>query len=90
MGKDTVPSIVDLVRAAAPGLTEAQLGAIAAKLYADLGGSRPYIPKAPAAGKAWRLGEQLAAGMPLAQAFETVGVSESYGYKLISRSWRFR
>lgn len=90
MPKDTVMSIVDLVRAAAPGLSETQLGAIASRIYADLGGTRQYIPKAPAQGKALRLGGELAAGASLIQAFAAAGVSESYGYRLARRRWRFR
>jgi hypothetical protein len=39
----------------------------------DLAGDRLYFSKAPAVGKAFRLGEQIAAGVPLAQAFATVG-----------------
>lgn len=85
MGKDTVERIIEMIRAAAPELPEAKLGAIATKIHRDLGGSHHYVTKAPALGKAGRLGEQLAAGVSLVQAFARVGVSESYGYRLLRR-----
>jgi hypothetical protein len=90
MAKDTVETILDLIRAAAPELPADKLDTIARKIHQDLGGGAHYFPKAPAQGKAFRLGEQVAAGVPLAQAFASVGVSESYGYRLLSRTWRFR
>lgn len=90
MAKDAVESIVDMIRAAAPELPEQKLCAIALRIHRDLGGERLYIPKAPSVGKAVSLGEQIAAGVPLAQAFAAVGVSRSHGFALVSRRWRFR
>lgn len=49
------------------------------------GGARPYVAKAPAEGKAARLAESLAAGRPLREAFDAVGVSQRSGYRLIGR-----
>ena len=90
MEKDTVQSIVELVRAAAPELSEQQLAAIATGIHRDLGGTRRYFSKAPARGKALCLGEQLAAGVPLAQAFAEVGVCRRWGYRLVARRWPVR
>ena len=88
MPKDTVESIVDLVRAAAPELSDAQLSTIATRLHRDMGGERHYFAKAPSLGKAWSLGGEIAAGVPLAQAFANVGVSRATGFRLLSRRWR--
>jgi hypothetical protein len=88
MSKDAVDTLAELIRAAAPDLSAERARAIATRIGKDLAGDRLYFSKAPAAGKAWRLGEQIAAGVPLAQAFVTVGVSESYGYRLLRRAWR--
>jgi hypothetical protein len=88
MAKDLLDELVEQLRKAAPDFPEARLHAAARKLRSDMQGAKGWIRKEPAAGKAWRLGEQLAAGVPLAQAFEAVGVSQSYGYKLARRRWR--
>lgn len=90
MPKDPVLSVLDLVRAAAPELSEEKLGAIASTLAEHLGGKRIYFGKAPAQGKALRLGGAIAAGASLEQAFAAAGVSETYGYKLLRRRWRVR
>lgn len=85
MAKDTVRSILDQVRAAAPELSEDKLRTIASGIYRDLGGERHYIPKAPAEGKAIRLGHELAAGVPLAQAFANLGIPRRTGFRLLRR-----
>lgn len=90
MADDAVTRLRALIHAAAPELTEERLDAISGAILRDMGGEKHYFPKAPSLGKALRLGEQLAAGVPLAQAFETVGVSRRHGYRLISRRFRFR
>jgi hypothetical protein len=86
--KNALDLILDQVRAAAPELGEPQLQQIALGIQRDLGGTRHYLPKAPAWGKALCLGGQLAAGVPLAQAFAAVGVSKRYGFKLARRRVR--
>lgn len=49
------------------------------------GGERVYVQKAPGRGKAVRLGGNLAAGSSLSDAFAAVGVSRTWGYRLLSR-----
>jgi hypothetical protein len=88
--RSAVDKLADLIRAAAPDLPEGRAREIASSINNDLAGDRLYFAKAPAEGKALRLGEQLAAGVPLAQAFERVGVSRSTGYRLLNRTWRLR
>lgn len=51
----------------------------------EYGGQTVYFSKAPARAKAERLGELLAGGMPIAEAFREMGVSRSYGYRLLKR-----
>lgn len=88
MGKDTVESIIQMVRDAAPGIGDEALRTIAQRIHQDLGGTRPYIAKASAWGKALRLGDEIAAGVPLVQAFAKIGVSQRTGYRLIRRRVR--
>jgi hypothetical protein len=57
-------------------------------LRRDFGGEKHYVKKAPAEGKAFRLGSALAAGAALHQAFADVGVSRRQGYYLLKRRWR--
>lgn len=77
-----------LVAAAAPELSGECVAAIARRLQQDLGGGRVYFKKAPAAGKAVRLGHAIAAGVPLAQAFAEVDISRATGFRLLKRRWR--
>ncbi len=90
MGKDVLDELVRQILAAAPDIPPAAVQTAAARIRQDWGGERVYFKKAPAEGKALRLGTALAAGVPLTQACAEVGVSESYGYRLASRRWRVR
>lgn len=92
MGKDRdiVDEIFAQLRAAIPDLPDATLQGAALRIRQDWGGARAYVKKAPAEGKAFRLGTALAAGVPLAQAFADVGVSRSHGFSLARRRWRCR
>lgn len=91
MGKplNTVEEIIRLVRAAAPGLDEGQLERIARRLYTDMGGEQRYFPKAPTLGKAWRLGDVIAAGVPFAQAYQHAGMSRASAYRANGRRRRW-
>lgn len=88
MPEDVLDKIMAQVRAAAPELPAARVNAIALQIRRDIGGSACYIKKAPAAGKAFRLGVALAAGVPLSQAFGEIGISRATGFRLLRRRGR--
>jgi len=90
MAKDVLDELVRQILAAAPSIPPAAAESAANRVRQDWGGERVYIRKAPAEGKALRLGSALAAGVPLAQAFGEVGCSAGYGYRLIRRRWRIK
>lgn len=92
MGKDRdiVDEIFAQLRAAIPDLPDATLQGAALRIRQDWGGARAYVKKAPAEGKAFRLGTALAVGVPLAQAYELVGIGERYGRDLLKRRWKIR
>lgn len=87
---DLLDQIVAQLREAVPDYPAEKLLETARRIRQDLGGTEAYIKKAPALGKALSLGQQLAAGVPLDQAFVRAGISRSYGYVLLHRRWRFR
>lgn len=85
MSDDAIERILAQVRAAAPDLPDTTLKRIAHGIHADLGGERHYFTKAPAEGKAFSLGNALAAGVPLAQAFADLGLPRRTGFRLLRR-----
>lgn len=87
---DLLDDIMAQLSEAVPDYPQDKLRETALKIRRDIGGSEAYIRKAPAEGKAFGLGIALAAGVPLAQACEAVGVSRGYGYKLVHRLRRRR
>ena len=82
---DTVERILAQVRAAAPSLSDTTLIEIASRIYADLGGDRHWIPKNPTWGKARRLDDATAAGVPFAQAWKGTGISRATAYRIRRR-----
>lgn len=90
MPEDVIEALVRQIIAAAPGLPEARVRAIAVAIRKDFGGQKCYVKKAPAEGKALGLGAALAAGVPLHEAFEEIGVSRRHGYRVLGRRWRVR
>ena len=90
MGKE--PDLLDRIfaqlRTAAPDYPQDKLQASALQIRRDLGGATAYVKKAPAEGKAFRLGTALAAGASLHQAFAEVGVTDRHGRRLLGRRWR--
>lgn len=88
MSKDGLDQILDQLRAAAPEFPEDKLRTAALQIRRDLGGGSLYIKKAPAEGKAFRLGVALAGGVSLVQAFDDIGVSRATGFRLLRRRWR--
>ena len=92
MGKDRdiVDDIFLQLRTAFPELPDDALRGAAMRIRQDWGGARAYVKKAPAEGKAWRLGAALADGASLAQAFDVAGVGERYGRDLLKRGWKVR
>lgn len=89
MGNSDFDELVrQILSAAAPGFPADRAREIALQIRRDgWGGQQLYIGKAPSAGKTFGLGTALAAGEPIARAFAAVGVSESYGYRLLRRRW---
>lgn len=76
-----------ILAAATPDFPAERARQIAIAMRRDWGGQQLYIGKAPSEGKTFGLGTALAAGEPIARAFAAVGVSESYGYRLLRRRW---
>lgn len=60
------------------------------RIREQLGGCRPYVPKATVEGKVQRLAAAVAAGVPLKTAFDTAGVPRRTGYRLLNRRWKVR
>ncbi len=58
------------------------------KIREQMGGSHHYIKKALPEKKTRCIGESLAAGVSLGEAFAAAGVSRSAGYRFLSRRWR--
>lgn len=90
MGKDVLDELVRQILAAAPEIPRGAAETAAQRIRQDWGGARVYIKKAPAEGKALRLGTALAAGVPLTRAFAEIGVCRSQGYALVGRRWKVR
>lgn len=86
-GKDALDAIVEQLRAAVPDYPEQKLREAAFKIRRDMGGGSIYIKKATAEGKAFSLGNALAAGVPLTQAFADLGLSRRTGFRLLRRRW---
>lgn len=87
MGKDVLDELVRQILAAAPEIPRGAAETAAQRIRQDWGGARVYIKKAPSVGKAFGLGTALAAGVPLAQAFAEVGVTDRHGRRLLKRRW---
>lgn len=51
------------------------------------GGQRTYVCKAKTEGKAWRLAESLAAGRPLSEARNQLGLRRRTCERLLRRRW---
>lgn len=85
MAKDIIDDLMAQILAAAPGFTPDHAHEVALRIRQDWGGSQVYIRKAPAEGKAFRLGTALAAGVPIAQAVSDLGVCRRTGYYLLRR-----
>lgn len=90
MPEDVIDVLVRQIIAAAPGLPEARVREIAVAIRKDFGGQKCYVKKAPAEGKVLGLGAAIAAGVPLREAFEEVGVSRRHGYRVLGRRWTVR
>lgn len=52
------------------------------------GGSRPYIKKAPSFPTQKQLGEHVASGLSLRDAFSSAGCSPAWGHRLLNRPLR--
>jgi hypothetical protein len=87
---DLVDRLIEQLRAAAPDYPLDKLQSAALLIRRDMGGATAYVKKAPAEGKAFRLGTALAVGVSVTQAFADLGVSRATGYRLLAshRRWR--
>ena len=79
-------SVRGIMKKVRPGISDGLLVEIETAVRARFGGEAHYIDKNPAATKAAQLGECLARGMSVKDAFNEVGVSRSQGYRLLKRS----
>jgi hypothetical protein len=52
------------------------------------GGARVYLKKAPSLPTQKELGERIASGLPVRDAFAAVGCSAAWGHRLLSRRLR--
>ena len=55
------------------------------RICREWGGCKPYVPKRPAERHAAAVGQQLAQGSSLEQAFKQAGISRRQGYRILSR-----
>lgn len=83
MPKDPLEELVDQLRAACPEFPADKLMATAHKIRRDMGGANFYLKKAPVEGKAFCLGNALAGGGTLSEAFDVCGVSRATGFRLL-------
>lgn len=85
MAKDIIDDMVARIMAAVPEAHGERVRAAALDVRQEWSGSQVYIRKAPAEGKAFRLGTALAAGVPLSQAIRDLGVCRRTGFYLLRR-----
>ena len=90
MPKDFLEDVLRMFAEAAPNLAPTDVVRIEQRIRQVWGGDRVYICKAAAEGKALRLGDELAAGVPISQAMANAGLKRATGYRLLSRRWRVR
>ena len=83
---NTVEGCLQLLRAVAPDLPESTLQEYAQRLHHHYGGGSHYFAKNPSRGKEVRLGEEIAAGVPFAQAWRKAGISLATAYR-VRRRW---
>lgn len=84
---DPLDDFLRRVREAAPERAD-EFEEIAFAVRREFGGERYYIAKSESAWKKKRLGDALAAGSPLREAFALAGVGTRWGYRLMARRWR--
>jgi hypothetical protein len=87
MGEDIINKMIARLAEEIPDMPTDTLRRIEQRMRQEFAGERHYVSKAPAEGKAFRLGSALAAGVPLAQAFADLGVSRASGFRLLARRW---
>jgi hypothetical protein len=58
------------------------------QLRQQWGGARLYLKKSPALPTQKELGERIASGLPVRDAFSAVGCSAAWGHRLLSRRLR--
>jgi len=87
---DVVKACMREMLAANPSMTARDALAVECRIREVWGGSKVYVCKGTALGKAFRLGADLAAGATLHEAFERVGLSRRSGYRALSRKWYVR
>jgi hypothetical protein len=90
MGDDIIAKIMDRLREEMPSTSSDTMRRIERDMRIEFGGSSHYAKKDPAEGKASRLGEALAAGVPLGAAVNDLGCSRAWGYRLLNRRWNRR
>lgn len=77
-----------VLRTFAADYPDSELRAREVELRRQWGGSSVYIPKEKPTVKSWVVGDRLAAGATLREAFEAAGCSQASGYRALRRLWR--
>lgn len=88
MGEDIIAAFMRRLLEDAPGTSPDVARRIEQGLRRDFGGASHYAKKDPMLGKALRLGDALAAGVPLGAAVTDLGCSTRHAFRLLKRRWR--
>lgn len=87
MGDDIINKMIARLAEEIPDTPRDTLRRIEQRMRQEFAGERHYVAKEPSQGKAWRLGDALAAGVPLGAAILDLGVTKQYAYRLLKRRW---
>jgi hypothetical protein len=81
---DAIALILKKISEIAPEISGEQMQLIEHAIRRELGGSRHYFAKAPAARNAALLNEQLLRGIPIDQAAKKIGCTARHARRLVS------
>lgn len=86
---DILDKLISHLRTQMPELPHERLAFAEAMVRAEMGGcDGGYIARRPAMQRQVAIGQQLAAGATLSQAFQAAGVSRRHGYRLAGKPLR--
>lgn len=72
------------------GVPENLIPKIQIRICAEAGGARHYVPRFPSAIKQQIIGEALAKGKSIKEAFDEAGVKKVRGYALLKKPYKIR